>query len=229
MKQPIFNILVRTSGRPNYFQGCIKSIFGQHYPKTLINLLVHTDDPVTYSYVKGQQMNAPFNFKIVTSDRKAVYDKEAPSGKPFQNTYLYYAPYNLYFNKMYQHCEDGFILFMDDDDKFTSYMALSIIAKAISSNDDFIMFRASFPNKIVIPSDKNFGKDIVIGDVCGGSVCFHSNYRTFAKWDDYSCGDYRVIKRLHDNPMLRNKYINEVLVGVQRNKNMGGRGKRDDT
>ena len=29
--KPLFNILIRTSGRPNYFNDCVKSIYNQSY------------------------------------------------------------------------------------------------------------------------------------------------------------------------------------------------------
>ena len=46
-----FNILIRTSERPNFFKKCVDSIFNQKY-KGKINIYVSCDTYETYEYVK---------------------------------------------------------------------------------------------------------------------------------------------------------------------------------
>jgi hypothetical protein len=48
--KPMINILVRTSGRPKYFEGCIESIYNQTYKNW--NIIVGVDDSESQKYVQ---------------------------------------------------------------------------------------------------------------------------------------------------------------------------------
>jgi glycosyltransferase involved in cell wall biosynthesis len=89
--EPVY-ILLRTSGRPKYFEKCYESIKNLTY-KNII-LIVHSDDPRD-TYVKGD------------------YIIKGECFTPWHGS----APYNLYNNRLLKALPGpGWVHFMDDDD-----------------------------------------------------------------------------------------------------------------
>jgi hypothetical protein len=212
LKNPLINILIRTSGRPNYFKHCINSIYEQSYKNW--NLIIGVDDKKSLNYTqsaKGRDIFYDYSsFKIPNS--------------PNNNDYGLKFIYNLYLNDLQNQVTDGFIIYLDDDDKLTKRNTLEILVSNIKSDDDFVMWRVEFPDRLV-PSDYNFGKKPVSKDISGIGFSFHSKYKV--EWEPFKRGDYRVSNILYDK--IPNKvWINEVLTGLQRTTNGGGMGKRDD-
>ena len=135
-------------------------------------------------------------------------------------------PYNLYFNKMYEKVENGWVMFLHDDDQLMKKDSVSTIVKHISDEDEMLFWRVQFPGALVLPKYIHFGKRPVCGNLTAIGFMFHSKYKDDAKWDNYSIGDYRVADALYDK--IPNKvHINKVLTGLQRS-NSGGLGQRDD-
>jgi glycosyltransferase involved in cell wall biosynthesis len=87
MKNPVINILTRTSNRPNFFKICFESVSKQTYKN--INHIISVDNIETEEYVKKYTDNyivvkkfdgyIPYN---------PIYDVRRP------------APYNLYLNEL---------------------------------------------------------------------------------------------------------------------------------
>lgn len=95
MIDPVY-ILIRSSGRPKFFNAMWESIQEQTYPN--IVTIVHSDDPAD-EYIKGDI--------VIESTR------DPKAGKGF---------YNLYNNRLLQMVpgREGWIVFLDDDDKYAS-------------------------------------------------------------------------------------------------------------
>lgn len=207
-KQAKFNILVRTSNRPLYFNNCIKSILSQKYDN--YNIIISTDDKkdkYVYDY-KYPKIKIVENIKI---------DKKADD-----------APYNLYFNNMYEYCEKGYILFIDDDDKLTNKFALRVLNKNIQeTKSKMLIWRVKFPHNVIPDEDRFFSKKIEAGHISGIGFAFHTDYLNSAKWDSKTMSDYRIIKKL-DKEIKNTLWINKVFTEIQRNKGMGGHGDRKD-
>ena len=92
MKEPLINILTRTSNRPNYFARCQQSIREQDYKN--VRHIVSIDNDESKSYVRGvdtivrvHPMQYNDTIKILPRTR--------------------FAPYNLYLNDLLDNVEDG--------------------------------------------------------------------------------------------------------------------------
>lgn len=211
-----FNILLRTSGRPNYYKNCLESILRQTYKK--FRIIVCYDDNVTFEYIKNSKIHSAIrvNRIEIPSPRPVIPDKE--SGQRL------YSPYNLYFNSMKKLCDpNGFIIFLDDDDNFIDRNALLRLYFNIKSEEDMLFWRVKFPNKLV-PNDEFFGLKPACFQIASCGFSFHAKY--WMDWDDYNLGDYRVASTLY-NQIPNKVYIDKTLTGLQRNE-ANGLGMRDD-
>ncbi len=204
-KDPVINILVRTSGRPKYFNNCINSIISQTYKN--VNIFCSIDDNSNYTI---KYPVYPVNV-VSKKDIKPV-DKGETYGKPF--------PYNLYLNDLQAKVNSGIIMYLDDDDAFNNTKALEIIAKESKTND--LLFWKVKCNERIIPNANNWGDRPVCCDISGIGLAFNSEYREFAKWEAYKRGDYRVANNLYEK-IQKIKYIDKVLTRTQSGQNAGNR------
>lgn len=213
-----FNILVRTSNRPNYFRTCYESIMNQSCRN--FRIFVSCDNDQTYDYLKIYR-----KIKIIRV-RKAG-PANYPEPDVLRGNSLVKFPSNFYLNKLMEQVKKGFILYLDDDDFLTGPTSLQTIADHISATDDLIFWRVQFPDGKLIPEDDYFGQPPAFWHISGIGFAFHNKYIKNAQWDGWKGGDYAVARKLYD--AVPNKiYIDEPLTGLQRNKGWGGFGKRGD-
>ena len=214
-KQPLINILTRTSNRPNGFKINLESIHSQTYFN--IRHLVTVDSDESEEYVKEYQKEYNFEYiRVNESDYKDVDEIPNPNtGKPFI--------WNHYFNTLLEKVEKGFIIYLDDDDRFANNLVLEKIAKQIKTQDDIILWQMEFQSGWVVPTDELIGKTPTFCRIGSPCFCYSSKYKDI-KWDGWKCGDFRLIKRLY-NQIPNSKWIHEVLVKLGNN---GGDGKKID-
>jgi hypothetical protein len=205
-KDPIINILIRTSGRPNYFKKCIESILIQRYPN--LNIFCSIDDNNKYT---TQYPVYPVYVKKDTSIKP----------RPDNNNYGIRFPYNLYLNALQDKVKSGIIIYLDDDDILGNKDALHTIAESYKEGNELIFWKVESRGRI-IPSDKNWEKAPVCTDVSGIGFAFDSKYKKYAVWEAYKRGDYRVASKLYHK--IKNKsYIDQVLSRTQNGQNSGRR------
>ena len=210
-KKPLLNILIRTSGRPNYFNSCINSIYKQSYKNW--NIIVGIDDEKSKSYVQ------PEKCKLVNYN----YSNYVYPNKPNSENYGIGFKYNLYLNDLQNEVKDGYIIYLDDDDFLYSNDSLKKLADNIKNDDSLVFWRVKFPNRLV-PSDDNFNKPPKLKDVSGVGFAFHKKFKI--KWEPFKRGDFRVADSLYKT--IPNKiFLDEVLTALQRDKE-DGFGMRDD-
>ena len=218
LKKARINILVRTSGRPNYFSRCYGSIMGQKYDN--INLIVSCDDDQTYEYVSKYNIA---NIVRVTPQKEGLQRRFFDEIGRWRNP----AHWNLYFNEMYKYIDKGFVMFLDDDDLFTDRASLTTIANEFSRNTGSMFWRVLFPNNRIIPTDSTWiNRKPKCCNISGIGFGFNSEYIRYAKWDGYDLSDYVVAKRLYEFTPNK-KYIDKVLTKVGRSI-ANGLGRRDD-
>lgn len=211
-----FNILLRTSGRPNYYRNCIESIRSQTYKD--YKIIVSYDDEETFNYVKGSHPD------VCLKNERLKWPKPRPvEFDPYIGRRRLFAPYNLYFNNMISHCDDGYIIFLDDDDKLNCPDALYQIYHNIKTEDDLLFWRVQFPGKL-IPTDDVFGGRPICCNIASNSFSFHKKH--WINWDEWNLGDYRIASLLY-NKLQRRIYINKPLAALQRSI-ANGLGIRDD-
>ncbi|WP_300088126.1 glycosyltransferase [uncultured Nitrosomonas sp.] len=210
---PLFNILIRTSGRPNYFHDCITSIIDQDYKN--VNIIVGYDDPASEKYIQK------FPCLRIPLQR---WDKEVPT-QPAGEQYGIWFPFNEYFNYLLPYAKQGYVVYLDDDDCFVDSSALSKLAETIKrQRADAVFWRVQFPNRLV-PSEKNWLKKMpVCRDV--STIGYAHSVVIRPSWEPWKRGDFRVADFVHRtavNPV----WFDAVLTGLQRIVE-DGYGKRDD-
>ena len=214
-EKPIVNILTRTSGRPKYFKNCIESIRKQTYPN--INHLISVDDDASEKYVKEYTDNYI---------RVEKYKGNIPRWDPVIRVRRP-APYNLYLNDLREQVIEGWIMFLDDDDIFTENNAIEEMIKNIRTDDDLVLWKVRFPERI-IPGDVLFNKKMIaLNHFSMIGFMYNKKYDDQAKFDYYSGGDFFFISQLA--PKIPNSvWIDKIYTGIQRNDSMGGFGRKDD-
>jgi hypothetical protein len=203
-KEPIVNILIRTSKRPNYFKNCINSVLKQTYKN--INIFVGLDSNCKYT---TKYPVYPVHVKPPHSIEPKINDA----------TYGAIFPYNEYFNQMQDKVSDGIIMYLDDDDEFANTKAIANIVKEYKKGKELIFWKVKSLDRI-IPSDKNWKKRPVNCDISGIGFAFDSKYKNHAKWEPYKRGDFRIANKLYDK-IKKRAYINEVLTQTQNGQHAG--------
>ena len=199
-EQPLINILIRTSGRPVFFNECMRSIREQTYKN--VNVIVGTDDESSAAYVK------PYRVKKVRYVRNTNVPDPPPTLADGRPCYGRKAHYNRYLNNLGRRVKDGWVLYHDDDLFFTSPTVLQDAVDQITSDDDLILWRM-YTNGGVVPQDKNFGRPPWNCDITA-SCLFHSKYLPLVHWEPYRKGNYRVMAVLYKalNPV----WIDRIMV-----------------
>lgn len=175
----MFTVLTRTSNRPRLFHECWKSVLNQ---TILPYHIVSTDDP-NDTYPEGD----------------CIVQVERAPGRG----------HNLYFNTMRYHvpADHPWIVFLDDDDRFTTPHALEIIRENMWTANSLLLWRVVAPSGRLIPSDNNFGNPPVFGDITGIGFCFH--VRHWVNWQAVPGGDFLVISELYKK--LKPIWIDSIL------------------
>lgn len=214
-EQPLINILTRTSGRPVGFSKCYHSIANQSYKK--VRHIVSYDDPQDLEYLKDYQVE-----KIAVKREKTAPISMTP---PEENSE--FKPYNLYCNELLSVVEEGWIMFLDDDDMLSRENVLEEITNYILKNntDTLFFWKTRFPNGFLLPSNSNFrNKKVILQQIDTACFLFHSKYKSVSHWDCWWAADYRFIKELSDT-IPDQKWIPKTF--TQKN-NFGDQGKRND-
>lgn len=199
-KEPIVNILLRTSNRPEYFSSCIESIENQTYKN--VNVFVSLDNK-SDKYTINSKV-----YPVRVEKNSNIRTRNKPDyGIPF--------PANSYFNELHKHVKSGLILYLDDDDQLTDKNSLKKIVKEYKKGNELIFWRVKI-GKRIIPNDLNFGKEPVCRDISGIGLAFDHKYKI--DWQPYKLGDYRVARDLFKT-ILNKAYINDILTQSQGNGN----------
>lgn len=185
----MFSILTRTSNRPNLFRKCLESVKGQTLPAWHI---VSTDD-VNDTYPCGDEIVPVMH--------------EPGRG------------HNLYLNTMrlYVPASHPFVIFLDDDDRFSRPDALEIIRDAIFTANSLVLWRVQMPDGRIIPDREG---PPVFGEITGIGCAFHVKH--WVNWQNVPGSDFLVIQELYHK--LKPVWIDTVLTEMMQ---IGG-GQRQD-
>lgn len=196
---PVVNVLLRTANRPNFFDVSFKSIANQTYKN--INIIVSIDD-------KANDYTIPYPVYPVFVDKNEKYEI-----KPNEIEYGRFLIYNLYFNHMHKRCNEGLIMYLDDDDKLNDKEAIQKIVNEYKKGNELIFWRVKIGNKI-IPDNEHFGQEPVLFNISGIGFAFHTDYINHAEWEAWKRGDYRVATKLYKTIKTKS-WINELLAVSQ--------------
>lgn len=186
-----FNILIRTSMRPEFFKLCINSILTQKYNN--YHIYICYDNTESLSYLNQYKLTKNITFFFIENDSTEKYK------------------FNLYNNTLMDMVNDGFIMFLDDDDVLTHNLCLKIINENIIDENSILIWKFMRPDKLVYP--KNI-YDIKIGEIDTTSLCFNCKYKNLSKWSDKQCGDFyfyselfRKLKEMNIDNIIKVNYI----------------------
>lgn len=186
-----FNILIRTSMRPEFFKLCINSILTQKYNN--YHIYICYDNTESLSYLNQYKLTKNITFFFIENDSTEKYK------------------FNLYNNTLMDMVNDGFIIFLDDDDVLTHNLCLKIINENIIDENSVLMWKFMRPDKLVYP--KNID-DIKIGEIDTTSLCFNCKYKNLSKWSDKQCGDFyfyselfKKLKEMNIDNIIKVNYI----------------------
>jgi hypothetical protein len=188
---PLINILIRTSNRPNDFEECINSILTQTY--TNYRVIICYDKEESLHYLKKFENNENIEYDSIYIDSEKHYK------------------FNLYCNHLMSKVSDGWIIFLDDDDKLCHKYVLNELVNHIrkgNNTDNLFIWNFFRPDKLVFPKNIN---DIILGEIDTCNFCFHSKFKEEVKWGDKKCGDYRFFKKLIKKYDFNLYLINKVF------------------
>jgi len=194
MGRMMINIITRAT-RPHYFEVLEQSIDEQTY-----------DD---FQWIIGCD-----NDKITGDDVIKLTPVHTFAPVPQG---LYYAPYNMYLNRLQEEVKDGWCMAIDEDDMFVDKHSLARIASHIGDEDQILVWRVQILPNWIVPSH-SFGKQITDSDFSGIGMLWHSKYKP--DWGFYSHGDYRAGTQLVEMG-CKIKWINQVLTRTQKGPHNG--------
>ena len=211
------NILTRTSNRPNGFKICADSIKKQDYLNITHIVAYDNDNDLEY-------INKNDDIIKIKVDREELI-KNDTSNPPSNHNLFWFSPHNLYCNTLLDNVQDGWILFLDDDDMLIDNNVISEIVSLIEDEDTIMIWQMMYPNGKCLPNNHAFTiKTPMLGNIGSPCFLFHSKWKDHYRWDAYKCGDFIFIDKLYKT-IPKNKWINKPFIRLN---NMGGLGKRID-
>ena len=194
------NILIRTSNRPEYFKTCIGGILKQKYEN--YNVYICFD--------KMESLNYLTHFK---NTEKIEY---FPVHKKSKEKYKF----NLYCNDLLDKVTDGYVVFLDDDDKFCHNNVLNIL-NDVMDEQTLAVWKFFRPDKLIYPT--NIQK-INLGEIDTSGFIGHIKSYENCRWWDKRNGDYNFITQVihKNNPEI--KILDQILTQTQFNDKIGSLG-----
>lgn len=190
------NILIRTSNRPIYFQKCIQSIFEQKYEN--YRIIICYDKEESLAYLEKFENDSRITYFPVSVESKEKYR------------------FNLYCNILMDRVEEGWIMFLDDDDMLCHDKVLSMINEYLSDKNSLYLWKFLRPDKVIYPNDVN---NIGLGEIVSCGFTFYYTYRHKSNWPDKQCGDYAFFSKLQSylSPCfidsIFTRTVNDKLIG----------------
>ena len=197
--ESLINILIRTTYRPEFFKQCVTSILNQNYKN--FRIICCYDDERCLEYLKDYDDQIDYSFIDIESSASHKY--------------------NLYCNNLMDKVDDGWIMFLDDDDKFTHLDSLKIINNKLNNINDILFWQVNINGKLIIPSDINNIKKFSISSI---GFCFHSKFKDLSRWESIICGDFHFITSLLKKNKFNRLKLPLTLTSVNHNNNTGNYG-----
>lgn len=200
-EEKLFNILIRTSNRPENFKQCIKSVLNQKYQN--YNIYVCHDKLQSLEYLDFYQKNDKIEYFPVYSSSKEKYK------------------FNLYCNKLLNKVKKGYVIFLDDDDMFCHNRVFNILNYCLNS-ETILIWKFFRPDKIIYPSSM---KQIILGEIDSCSFCSNiKNYKDCLWWDKKN-GDYDFFIKVINKNKPKIVLLNKILTKTQFCDRVGNLGK----
>lgn len=196
-----FNIIIRTSNRPNYFSQCIKSI-RLYAPHALLHVTVDNEPDLEYVARSCKGMN--WRYYLINREVIANFcQKKEIARRPFI--------YNHYINVVRPFLE-GWCMILDDDDQLVSRPGY------LNDTRHITLHKVNVGDRVVPPSYL-FGQPPVLNNVSALGIIFHSSQ--MVDWNPQRGGDFDFISNLYSR--YKAIWINRVIAASQTGGNFGKR------
>ncbi len=184
MKNPLISILIRhTEKREKKFERCMTSIIEQTYRN--IEVFVSVD----------------FEFR----------NNFLPIVKVAKNLNLGPYYYNDYCNELKNRCQEGYFLFLDDDDYLANPTVLEKLALHLEDNPDGVICQMSRDSGKIKPSDELISaKKIVSGKIGMPCLVLHHQHKDLANIQCCDNGDFLWINEVSKKVDL--KFVHQVVI-----------------
>lgn len=204
-EDPCVNILIRTH-RPNYLEQCMLSIEMQTYQNINVVLICDSDRSVEYTRKYNARM-----LRVHPMDTEIKRIKRPTYGVPF--------PYNKYLAEAQEKVQ-GFVMFLDDDDKLVDPDSVKNIAEHLEK-DTLLVWKVDYNGQGIKPSF-SFGKEVTLYDIGGIGFSYHTNHIQLTDWSEWKRADYRTASKL--SKVLKVKWLDQVITGLQDTQHRGTSG-----
>ena len=174
----LINIIIRTHNRPNFFKININSIKEQNYSNFKLYITYENEDTLSYINEITEGLANIELIKVTKGPEKVFY--------------------NIYCNTVLDMINEGYNIFLDDDDMLTHRNALKYINSFLGENR-FLCWEYMRADKIIGPR-KN---QVKCGEIVSCGFCYHNKYK--AKWTPTEDGDHVFAKQLIEE--------NELTIG----------------
>lgn len=185
----LFNVLIRTSNRPENFMRCIKSVLDQKYKN--YRVYVCYDKKESLDYLDKYDDKIEY-FPVFTKSKEKY-------------------KFNLYCNQLMDKVKKGYVIFLDDDDMFCHDQVFNILNYCMD-DETLLIWKFFRPDKIIYPSSV---KTIHLGEIA--SCGFSSNIKNYknCEWRDKKNGDFYFLKEVLKKNQLKIKILNKILTKTQ--------------
>ena len=198
------HILMRTSNRPIYFQKAIESILEQTYWN--YDITICYDKKESLSYLEPYKHHEKIQCFHVEETCEDKYK------------------FNLYCNELMKKINDGYILFLDDDNIYLGNRCFEIINYHLRDND-MIIWNFLRPDKLVYPSNED---SLKLGEIDTSMVCFHHRLQEKSSWGSKQYGDYSFYKPLFEDEYVKKELVNHIMTATQFNNKIGNYGEIEE-
>jgi hypothetical protein len=198
----LINILIRTNNRPELFKKCIDSILEQQYTNYRVYVCVQTDSDNEYA-------------NSISSNKITIIKGRKTSNKPYF--------FNDFSNQLLQYVTDGWVMFLDDDDKLSHSNALLAVNDVIDE-DNIVFWKYRRPDALILP---DISGKLIRASITSCGYCFHNKYIQDNKWAVKRQGDFDFISKLY-NKIPKKIAIDYTLTQYQRSDRIASFGKAID-
>lgn len=198
-KEKLINILIRTI--PSHdFKTCVESVLKQNYENYRVYICF--DKMESLSYLTCFKNNEKIEYFPVYKKSKEKYK------------------FNLYENDLLDKVTDGYVIFLDDDDKFCHGNVLKILNDVIDEQT-LVIWKFFRPDKLIYPTNI---KKIILGEISGCAFSGHIKSYENCRWWDKRNGDYNFITQVIDKNNPEIKMLDQILTRTQFNDKIGSLG-----
>jgi len=196
-----FNIVIRTHNRPEMFDICYESILDQTYKNYKIYIIYQDID--SDSYILSYASEKTFMLK----------------GNKINNETNYY---DDYCNQILPYINEGWIIYLDDDNRFVNSDVLSFLDNEIGSNPSSKIITTGFArtDNVIFP---DISKP-TLGQLDTANFCIKNDIKNYSKWTTNRDGDYyyfsKLLKTFYKN-IIETKFISINVQYTDRIANYG--------